>query len=269
MNKNYLEILCCPLCKSSLYLEGDTEKTDTILEGELSCQGCGKRFPVKKGIVRFIKMEELGKVERRFENFRRVFYSYIYEPFTRFEFIFCGGEKKARHECLDRLEIRPGSRILETGIGTGSNLPYLTDSLDEGCFFGVDISSSMLRNCRQNLKRWGCPAEIFLARAESLPFKDKTFDTVFHLGAINIFERKKQAIDEMIRVARPGTKIVIADETEEADKLRDKLLIPRLLGKREEVVPPINLVPKTMTEIRLDTIWNGYGYCIEFRTPLS
>jgi hypothetical protein len=73
----------------------------------------------------------------------------------------------------------------------------------------------------------------------------------------------------MIRVARPGSKIVIADENEKADKLRDKLLIPRILfGKREEVVPPIDFVPKTMTDIGLNTIWNGLGYCIEFRTSV-
>ena len=71
----------------------------------------------------------------------------------------------------------------------------------------------------------------------------------------------------MIRVARPGTKIVIADETEKADRLRDKFIVPLLRGKRDRVFPPVDLVPGTMTGVRLDTIWNGYGYRIEFRTP--
>jgi ubiquinone/menaquinone biosynthesis C-methylase UbiE len=269
MKRACLDILCCPLCKTPFRIEGEGTNTEQIMEGELLCQGCGKRFPIVNGIVRFIKREEFGEADRKHENFRRYFYSYIYDLFTKFEFTFCGGEKKARHDCLERLEIRPGSRILETGIGTGSNLPYLKESLGDGCFFGIDISSSMLRKCRKNLKKWGCPAEIFLARAENLPFKNGSFDTVFHLGAINLFENKQQAIEEMIRVARPGTKVVIADENEEADKLRDKLLIPRLVfGKREEVVPPIDMVPKTMTDIRLNTIWNGLGYCIDFRTPV-
>jgi hypothetical protein len=72
----------------------------------------------------------------------------------------------------------------------------------------------------------------------------------------------------MIRVARPGTKIIIADESERALRLLDKFLFQLWIGKREEVVPPIDLIPETTLEARLDTIWNGYGYCIEFRTPL-
>jgi hypothetical protein len=31
---------------------------------------------------------------------------------------------------------------------------------------------------------------------------------------------------------------------------------------------PSDLVPETALETRLDAIWNGYAYCIEFRTPL-
>jgi hypothetical protein len=47
----------------------------------------------------------------------------------------------------------------------------------------------------------------------------------------------------------------------------DMFLLQLWIGKREELVPPVDLVPKTMLNIQLDTIWNGYGYCIEFRTP--
>jgi hypothetical protein len=71
----------------------------------------------------------------------------------------------------------------------------------------------------------------------------------------------------MIRVARPGAKIVIADESDKTNRLWDKLLFTRLLGKRDELAPPIDLIPRNMIDIRLDTIWRGFGYCIEFRTP--
>jgi ubiquinone/menaquinone biosynthesis C-methylase UbiE len=85
---------------------------------------------------------------------------------------------------------------------------------------------------------------------------------VFHLGAINLFQNKKQAIDEMIRVAKPGTKIVIADETEKASKL-----FAIFQGKTDPVIPPIDLVPATMLQKKLEIIWKGYGYLITFRKP--
>ena len=49
--------------------------------------------------------------------------------------------------------------------------------------------------------------------AEDLPFKDNEFDIVFHVGGINFFNDKALAIQEMIRVAKKDSKILIADET--------------------------------------------------------
>jgi SAM-dependent methyltransferase len=268
MKPESLEVLCCPYCRGCLSADAGGEYHPAITEGALVCRHCGRGFELKNGIVHFLEFDELGVADRRHESFRKRFYSHVYGLCTRVEFAFCGGEKMARHECIDRLEARPGARILETGTGTGSNLPYLIRRIGSFGYFGIDISASMLPHCRKNLGRWGCQAEIFVARAEQLPFKDRTFDVVFHLGSINIFEDKKQAIEEMIRVARPGTKVVIVDESEKANQLRDAFILPRLLSKgREESFPPIDLVPRSMEEIRLDTIWNGYGYHIEFRIP--
>jgi hypothetical protein len=67
----------------------------------------------------------------------------------------------------------------------------------------------------------------------------------------------------MIRVAKPGTKIVIADESDKANKYYSIFL-----GKQEKVVPPVDLIPSGMLDIRLDTIWRGFGYAIDFRTPV-
>ena len=120
----------------------------------------------------------------------------------------------------------------------------------------------MMANCSRNLDRWKISAEIVRANAQSLPFRDGSFDVVFHLGAINLFEDRKKAIEEMIRVSRPGTHIVIADETEKAGRLFNVFT-----GPAEKITPPVDLVPENMLNINLETIWRGYGYVIEFDTP--
>jgi len=51
------------------------------------------------------------------------------------------------------------------------------------------------------------------ANAERLPFADRTFDVVFHVGGINFFDQPAVAVREMVRVARAGALILIADET--------------------------------------------------------
>ncbi|MGC3979367.1 MAG: methyltransferase domain-containing protein [Paludibacteraceae bacterium] len=54
--------------------------------------------------------------------------------------------------------------------------------------------------------------------AESLPFEDASFDVVFHCGELNYYNDKQKAITEMIRVTKPGTKILIVDETDKLVK---------------------------------------------------
>jgi len=266
MKSSSLKIVCCLICKGPLSLQGPPD-VDLICEGTLSCERCQRTFAIENSIGEFLRVEELVGFNKRYEKLNNIF-SHVYTPATRLMFALCGGEENARRECLERLERRAGATILEVGIGTGDNLPYLARCPDGGEVYGLDISRGMLQRCARNLRKWGLQAELFLGEAERLPFRDQTFDIVFHIGAINFFTDKKQAIQEMIRVARPGTKIIIADESERALRLLDKFLFQLWIGKREEVVPPIDLIPETTLEARLDTIWNGYGYCIEFRTPL-
>ena len=121
----------------------------------------------------------------------------------------------------------------------------------------------MLKKCTRNLYKCKLDVCLYNATAEKLPFNDNSFDIVFHLGAINLFKDQKSAIQEMIRVAKPATKIVIADETQKAVNL-----FKIFIGDQPKVVPPVDLVPGEMQEIKLSTIWKGYGYRIEFRKPL-
>ena len=112
--------------------------------------------------------------------------------------------------------------------------------------------------------------DLFLGNGEQLPFRDEAFDGVFHVGGINFFNDKKSAIDEMIRVAKPGARILIADETEKGAQGYEKF-IPGFKksfgGKRQEIVAPIDLVPTNMLETRVFDMWKGWLYCIEFRKP--
>lgn len=266
MKRSSLDILCCPMCQGALSLSGPTPP-EVLADGTFSCERCQRRFAIEAGIPHFIRPEGLVGSNKKHEKLNNWF-SHVCTPATKLMFAVCGGEENARRECLDRLDRRPQAKILEIGIGTGDNLPYLTKRLGSGEIYGLDIARSMLHYCQRNLAKWNLEAELFLGEAEHLPFKDGTFDIVYHLGAINFFTDQKRAIEEMIRVAKPGTKIVIADESEKALKALDKFLLQLWIGKRQEVVPPIDLVPKTMLDVRLDTIWKGYGYCIEFRTPL-
>jgi len=221
--------------------------------------------------VQFIDLQELEGLNQRFARF--------YNRFSRLEAIFdwlsflpMGGERKARTEILHRLELNNG-RVLEVSIGSGGNLPYLLESPKVGDVFGLDISAAQLANCRRLVTRRGWPVDLFLGKAEELPFKSNSFDGVFHIGGINFFSEKKKAIDEMVRVARPGTKIVIADESEQVARTvaRFLRLSRSAQGIKIDTFVPVHLVPEAMKEVRVDGIWRMHGryhgYCLEFRKP--
>jgi ubiquinone/menaquinone biosynthesis C-methylase UbiE/uncharacterized protein YbaR (Trm112 family) len=271
MKRSSLELLCCPRCKAALSLH-DERSDEIVTEGYLFCSNCEQRFLIKNGVACFIDPQELEGINRRFARFYDWF-SRCYDFFTRMAFLSFGGDRKARKEILGRLELN-GGRILEVSIGTGVNLRYLFESPNVGEVYGLDISAGQLVRCSRLVTSCGWPVDLFLGTAEALPFKQGSFDSVFHIGGINFFSGKKQAIDEMIRVARPGSKIVIADESEQLARLIAR--IPGFLrshqGKKWDTSAIIDLVPDTMEEVRMDGIWKAHfryhGYCLEFRKPL-
>ncbi len=270
MKRSTLELLCCPGCHGTLSLLGGGDH-EVVTEASLFCAHCERTFPIESGITHFIDPAELNGLNRGFARFYDWF-SRVYAPLTGAAFLFFGGERKARKEVLDRLELN-GGRVLEVSIGSGSNLPYLFESPEVGEVYGLDISAGQLARCKRFADKRGWPVDLFLGTAEALPFKAECFDSVLHIGGINFFSNKRRAIDEMIRVARPGSKIVIADESERVARLlyRISRLSRPHRGKPPDLAAPVNLVPDTMKETRLDGIWKGHGeyhgYCLEFRKP--
>ena len=196
----------------------------------------------------------------------------LYPVLTDLVFLFVGGARKGRKEVLDRLG-SAGGRMLEVSVGTGANLPYLLENPSVREIHGLDISAGQLARCRDAIARNGWPVELSLGNAEALPFRDEAFDGVVHIGGINFFTHKREAIEEMIRVARPGSKIVIADESERIARLLCRVpgLPPSGGAGEPDVTVPVHLVPDTMEEVRVDDIWKIHGrphaYCLEFRKP--
>jgi ubiquinone/menaquinone biosynthesis C-methylase UbiE/uncharacterized protein YbaR (Trm112 family) len=276
MKRNSLDLLACPACHAPLTLHDGT--AGPLESGRLRCERCQKDYPIEQGIPHFVQPEQLTGLNRRFARMYDWF-SWGYRLFSKIAFAYIGmREETGRREITDRLEPRgsPGSstgrggRVLEISIGPGVNLPYLVNRPDVSEVYGLDISLGQLQHCQSYVRKKGWGVDLFLGNGEQLPFRDASFESVFHVGGINFFNDKKAAIDEMIRVARPGTRILIADESEKGARGYEKF-IPgfkkSFSGQRAAIVAPVDLVPKTMLETRLFDVWKGWLYCLEFRKP--
>lgn len=268
MKSTTLDILTCPGCKKALELKTDGISAQ-IDSGTLTCPACQKTYPIRMGIPHFIKEKELTGRNKRFARLYDWF-SLVYTEFSRVGFMLLGmNEATARQELLSRLEPHAG-KVLEVSIGSGVNLPYLVNSPKVGQVYGLDISIGQLNRCNSLLRRKSWPVDLFLGTAEELPFQDNSFDSVFHIGGINFFTDKQQAINEMIRVAKPGSMIVICDENEKGAQWYEKFLPgfkSSFHGRRDAIVAPFDLVPGSMLDKKLGNIWNDFMYCIEFRKP--
>jgi len=265
MKTSSLDLLACPRCKGKLSLLG---RNGSVPTGSLSCPSCALEYPIEDGMPHFVRAEDLTGPNQRFAHLYDLF-SHFYALYSRVAFAFLGGESRNRREVLDRLQPRQG-RLLEISIGPGVNLPYLREIPGLTEIYGLDISLGQLRRCQSLSRRKGWDVELFLGNAEELPFRDEAFDVVFHIGGINFFNDKAKAMAEMIRVARPGTNIVIVDENEKGARSYE-LTLPgfrrSFKSKREPIRPPVDLVPAGMLDVRLSDVWRGWFYCLEFRKP--
>lgn len=178
---------------------------------------------------------------------------------------------RMRRELMGELEWHNGCSALYVSIGTGADLKYLPAGTEPTAidFTGVDISLGMLKQCQ---KTWQNKLNLSLvhANAEDLPFVDHSFDTVFHVGGINFFSDKKRALEEMVRVAAPGTKIMIADETGDyVNEQYKKSRFTREYFKDTDVdLSEIErAIPSGMRDIKTRLLWENRFYCITFYTP--
>lgn len=95
--------------------------------------------------------------------------------------------------------------VLDVACGTGDMAVSL---VERGCTVtGVDISEEMLAIARQK-----APIVTFMiADAEHLPFPDASFDAVTCAFGVRNFVHLEQGLHEMLRVLKPGGRMVILE----------------------------------------------------------
>lgn len=262
-------MLLCLRCSGSLASQKNPEE-DAIADGELVCTECRKVYPIEGGTLLLATKREVAEtypqMEEQAKKGARLHHCFL----ARFLEILEIGPDAARAAYMEQLELIPSARVLDVGVGTGWDFAYLLSKTRDAQLFGLDISIDMLHQCRRKLDKLGVQPELFLGFAEHLPFQADTFDVVFHTGSINEFKDQRLALGEMTRVAKPGTRIVVADEwmtAENSGQTIGRRLLKAFPSLPRNVTPPTDCVPSGMRDIRIDTIWGGYGYCLQFRKP--
>ncbi|MEE8388543.1 MAG: methyltransferase domain-containing protein [Acidiferrobacterales bacterium] len=99
-----------------------------------------------------------------------------------------------------------GNVTLDVGCGPGTLLDGIKTQYPDQTVVGIDISHERLsHSCTQNL--------IYFIQASglSLPFPESSFDSIYTRFLLEYLPDRKQAIEEMYRVCKPGGKVLLQD----------------------------------------------------------
>jgi phosphatidylethanolamine/phosphatidyl-N-methylethanolamine N-methyltransferase len=111
-----------------------------------------------------------------------------------------------RIQAIQRMNIQPGERVLEVGVGTGINLGLYPKHCT---VTGIDFSGSMLEKARERVARKGVRnVKLLQMDAGDLKFADGSFDIVYAPYLISVVPDPVKVAQEMHRVCRSGGRII-------------------------------------------------------------
>lgn len=263
MKAEHIHILCSPIDHEPLRLEVKREAdgwSRSVLVGAES----GRIFQFNEGIPVFADETALSVSNRGYtgQHDRMLQLDNLGRRISLA--LFHGAKSRIRRECLSKLEIRDGCRVLDVSVGTGDNLRLCPPKAE---YHGLDACWWMLKRCNNNFKQWRVDAELYFGLADALPFKDDTFDVVFQVGGVNCFDYKERTIAEMVRVAKPGAMILVADETGEGIGFNGWIPGSKSLFKRRSKKNdlPVDKLPSLVEEVNAETLCRGSIWCLTFR----
>jgi len=169
-----------------------------------------------------------------------------------------------------------GDKVLDIAGGTGDlAIKFRKKVGDSGKVILSDINGSMLEEGRKNLINHGViDVDFIQANAESLPFKDNTFDCVSIAFGLRNVTHKNIALKQMHRVLKKGGSLLVLEfskvENEMLEKIYDAYsfnLIPKLgqfFANDEDsyqyLAESIRKHPDQET-LKTMTLDAGFGFC--------
>ena len=111
------------------------------------------------------------------------------------------------------------AQVTSTGFVTGDS--GRSDLMTKGHVTGVDLSEGMLAVMREKVGKAGLADMISIEEGdgEALRFPDNTFDRVTIAFGIRNFENRPKGLREMLRVLKPGGRLVILELSRPENKI--------------------------------------------------
>jgi ubiquinone/menaquinone biosynthesis C-methylase UbiE len=120
-----------------------------------------------------------------------------------------GTEKAGLADHRRKLLARTRGRVLEVGGGTGANLPFYGNEVEEVVI--TEPEEPMARRLERKLGDSSVPARVVRAPAEQLPFEDTSFDFVVSTLVLCTVKDPARALAEIHRVLKPEGQLLFVE----------------------------------------------------------
>src|SRR5579884_1361218 len=248
------ELYRCPACHAVL-----TANT----AGGMACRRCRLAFPAVAAAIPDLTYPPALPLE--VAATRRYFEALAPSYDRRLTQLLKTNEATFRRRLAERLELVGEHLILETGVGTGGNVPYLLEQHPRNRFVGLDLSPAMLLHGAARFAHYRDRVTLCVANAEYLPFAGGTFDRVLHFGFISDFQDRRRGLQEMIRVLKEGGVAVVSDDSIHPE-IRQASWAQELMQNNPSfaAMPPVDELPSDVGSY--DLAWfSGVFYILVLR----
>jgi demethylmenaquinone methyltransferase/2-methoxy-6-polyprenyl-1,4-benzoquinol methylase len=118
-----------------------------------------------------------------------------------------------RKKAIAKLKKENPQHLLDVATGTGDLALLAYQQLHPHKITGIDISEGMLAVGREKIAAKGLQNKITLTTcdAETINFSDHSFDAVMVAFGVRNFENLEAGLKEMLRVLKPGGKIMVLE----------------------------------------------------------
>lgn len=192
-----------------------------------------------------MELEAIKKAYRRYARLYDVYFGALFHP--------------GRKAVLERLQCRPGERVLEVGVGTGLSLPLYPEGVH---VTGIDVSPEMLERARARTAREAGERdiELYVMDAERMSFPADSFDKVIAMYVVSVVPHPRRLVDEMRRVCKPDGEIYIVNHFHSLNPI---------VGGVETLLAPLARLLGFHPDFRLDTFVRNTRLEIVERQPVN
>jgi len=189
----------------------------------------------------------------------------VYEKLAKvYDFTFGPTLHPGRVQAIQRMAIRPGSHVLEVGVGTGINASLYPRDCH---VVGIDLSTSMLEKASERIEKKDIRNVRLMAMdAAKMSFDDDSFDIVYAPYLISVVPDPVAVAQEMRRVCKKGGRIIFLNHFRSPNPVlsrAERLISPMTIhiGFKADLDLPgflaqAGLTPVSIEKVNIPRIWS-------------